>query len=269
MRFALPVGLALVLAVTCGACTPRAAFAGARDANVDAPFDPSTPRVPHMASGGAGDPDRDAASSTSCSVRVLVVFDRSLSMAEPWTSSGPKWQVAETALADALAPHASRLVVGALLFPSTGGSTPSATCPPVDPLASQFPFDACGAFLSRWSAAWSAPQLLGTTPIDAAFDAADAALVGAGTGTAVVLLTDGEPTCDGAVPAATRAASWSARGIHTWVVGLPGSSAGAAYLSAIATAGGTSAPLSVDDPAALGSALSSIATSEIDAQCGH
>ncbi|MFO0681784.1 MAG: vWA domain-containing protein [Sandaracinus sp.] len=264
------LALALVcFALTGGACATRAPFAGARDANADAPRDPSVPRAVGGGTAGYADAGNDASrTGTGCGVRVLVVFDRSLSMAEPWTSSGPKWEVAETSLAEALAPHASQLVVGALLFPTSETPTPSASCAPVDGLASQFPYEACSAFLARWSAAWSTPDLRGTTPIDSAFDAADAALAGAGAGTAVVLLTDGEPTCDGPVPAATRAASWRARGIRTWVVGLPGSSAGASYLSAIASAGGTDAPLTVDDPSALGTALSHIATSEISSQCG-
>ncbi len=264
MRLAIAL---VLLALTGGGCTTRAPFAGARDANVDAPRDPSVPRAIGGGTAGYADAGNDASSGTGCGVRVLVVFDRSLSMAEPWMSSGPKWEVAETALAEALAPHASQLVVGALLFPTSETTTPSPSCAPVDGIASQFPYEACSAFLARWSDAWRTPDLRGSTPIDSAFDAADAALAGAGAGTAVVLLTDGEPTCEGAVPAATRAASWRTRGIRTWVVGLPGSSAGASYLSAIASAGGTDAPLTVDDPTALGTALSHIATSEISSQC--
>jgi hypothetical protein len=200
------------------------------------------------------------------------VFDRSLSMATEWSggsSSGPRWQIAEMAIASALEPHVSQLTVGAILFPSSSSGAGTGTCPAVDPIEAQLPFEACASFLSTWDATWSTANLMGSTPIDAAFDAADAALAGAGAETAVVLLTDGEPTCEGAVSAASHAGAWLSRGIHTYVVGLPGSDAGVAYLTSIATAGGTSAPVSVEDPSALGSTLAGIAGTHVDGQCAH
>ena len=247
-------------------------YAPERDANVDSPYDPDGYHgIGGIRFGGGGvDAGHDTGTiTTGCAARALVLFDRSSSMATPWTSgstSGPRWQIAETALASAVTPHEAQLTVGAILFPSSEETFPSAMCAPVDPIASQIPFQSGASFLSVWAARWSSPDLLGSTPIDSAFDAADAALSGAGAETVVVLLTDGEPTCTGTIDAATRASSWRARGIHTWVVGLPGSSAGQARLDSIAAAGGTTT-ISADDPGALSTALSGIASTHVQSQC--
>ncbi len=252
--------------VVLAGCTAPVQHAPAHDADVaDAPPPDGWAVIGHpgILLGGSD------AGAGGCAARILVVFDRSLSMESPWISGGtsaPRWQLAETALASAVSPRASQLSVGALLFPS---SDPAASaCAPVDPISRQIPFAPGSAFLAAWAATWSHPTLYGSTPIDTAFDAADAALAGAGAETAVVLLTDGEPTCSGAVAAEARAAAWRARGIRTFVVGLPGSSAGAAYLAGIASAGGTGSALAVDDPRALDGALATIASDQVQGQCG-
>jgi hypothetical protein len=256
-------------------CATQVPFAAARDANADAPWDPNGPHPgPGPRVGGPSDAGHDAARDASlvsggCAPRILVVFDRSLSMQTSWNGSGPRWQVAQQSLASALTPHEAQLTVGAILFPSSDLTAPGDRCAAVDPIDRQIPFEACPTFLVAWSTTWSTPRLLGSTPIDTAFDAADAALTGAGAETAVVLLTDGEPTCTGSVDASRRAATWHTRGISTWVVGLPGSEAGTTYLDAIARAGGTTAPLSVDDPSALSTALGNIARTQVESQCGH
>lgn len=264
----------LLLVLGLVACATPVGFAPTRDANADAPYDPWGDRtIGGIRAGGsvdAGHRDTGVVGG-GCAARILVVFDRSLSMDTQWmgaTTSGPRWQIAEAAVTSAVSPRQAQLMVGALLFPSPGGVAPGPACDPVDPIGAQIPFQSGSSFLTRWSATWSAPMLLGSTPIDAAFDAADAALTGAAAETAVVLLTDGEPTCSGTISASMRAAAWHARGIPTWVVGLPGSEAGMAYLAAIATAGGTGAPISVDDPGALGTALSGIAGGQVQSRCG-
>jgi hypothetical protein len=230
------------------------------DANADAWGDAMSLPPGTIIAGGSHD-----TGSGGCVARILVIFDRSGSMGDAWMSSGPKWQVAEMALATAITPRETQLSVGAIMFPSEV-SRPSSVCSPVDPIASQIPFAPGTDFLATWSSYWMTAGLLGSTPIDSAFDSADAALTGAGHETAVVLMTDGEPTCSGTVSAETRAASWLSRGIKTFVVGLPGSSTGMATLSAIASAGGTTV-ISVDDPSVLTSALGSIATTHVQTQC--
>lgn len=272
MRGIASIAKCFIVGAALSGCVAPTPFASPPDANVDA-WHTGGLVGPGIRTGGGTGNDAGSTTTTGCRARILVVFDRSASMETVWTgtsTSGPRWQIAETALASALEPHASQLTVGALLFPSSDWD-PSAGpgCAPVDPIASQIPFQSCSSFLGVWASTWSSPTLLGTTPIDSAFDAADAALSGAGAETAVVLLTDGEPTCTGATSAESHAASWHARGIETWVVGLPGSEAGASYLAALASAGGTSTPISVDDPSALGTALSGIAGTQVENQCGH
>ena len=61
----------------------------------------------------------------------------------------------------------------------------------------------------------------------------------------VVLLTDGEPNCDGDMELLTALpAKWNQHGIKTHVVGLPGSGTAKELLEAIAEAGGTDTYLS-------------------------
>ncbi len=84
---------------------------------------------------------------------------------------------------------------------------------------------------------------------------------------AVVILTDGAPTCDTVQADILKPViDMFSRGIKTYAVGLPGSAGAATLLNAIAAAGGTGSYLSPGDPVALQAALSQIATSTID-QC--
>ncbi len=203
-----------------------------------------------------------------CSARVLVIFDRSGSMNLPWeTSDGeaPRWVVARDALALALEPLAASLTVGAILFPS-GSSSELGMCAPVDPIEAQLDYRDGDAFLDAWDAFWSSAVVEGSTPIDIAFDRADAALPDDDVVTAVILLTDGAPTCEGPVPAWDHAADWRARGITTWVVGIPGAF-GVAVLDRIALDGGSEASLDVGDPSALTSALRSILGEAVEQAC--
>jgi hypothetical protein len=243
-----------------------------RDRDAEAPppgLGSGTPRSGAPSTGGGGTtPPGD-----ECRARLLVIFDRSGSMSEPWeTDDGPepRWRVAADALDAALAPLADRLEVGAILFP-TPSMAPTG-CGEVDPIETQMPFEGGAAFLTHWREAWESPVLGGSTPLDAAFDRADEALPVDDSITAVVVLTDGQPSCRGLVLAEEHAATWQSRGIATYAVGLPGAfGAGGVdaedILNAIARAGGTDTYLPVDDPAALTEGLASIAGDALEQAC--
>ena len=257
------VASALALVALIGGCRERAPSipgAGLLDARLP---DGST-WVP-SSSGRGGSTTRPRIPS-GCHARILVIFDRSGSMGGEWSDTGEqKWRVAATALASAIEPLADHLTVGAILFPSL---TPGADgCWPVDPIEASLPFTSGASMLAAWEGMTDPLEIGGSTPIDTAFARADEALDdGDGTPTAVVLLTDGQPTCSERPSAIERAAAWHARGISTHVVGLPGAH-GTETLDAIARAGGTDAALSVDEPAALTDRLSRIATETSEQGC--
>lgn len=257
-----PALLVLVLAACESAAPPPATWDDLDASRPDATFLGTGGR----ASGGGG----VGGSSTvpDCGARVLVIFDRSGSMNELWdTPDGarPRWEVASAAVTEALTPLASRIQAGALLFPTDMEREPGA-CAGVAPIASQISFRSGSAFLSTWAARWTTPEVGGSTPIDPAFARAEEALPFDDEVTAVVLLTDGMPTCVEAPSAWDRAADWSARGVRTWVVGLPGAE-GVGVLDQIAAAGGTGSALSVDEPSLLTEQLSAIVSEAVDQAC--
>jgi len=200
---------------------------------------------------------------------VLVVFDRSGSMSAPWAaadgSEQPRWQVASDALVAALRPLTSSIEAGAILFP-TGPRLDRDVCAQVAPIEEQLPFRPGDAFLDAWEAIWESGALGLSTPLDPAFARAEEALTFDDVVTAVVLLTDGMPTCSESISAWNRAAAWHARGVDTYVVGLPGAH-GEEILDRIAIAGGTGAALPVDDPGTLTEALSAIARAAVEQAC--
>jgi hypothetical protein len=127
-------------------------------------------------------------------------------------------------------------------------------------------------FVTDFQDHFSAPGwtlILGTPTVDA-LKAADSALPNPSPlkgQRAVVILTDGAPTCD-TVQADILAPVMDmySRGIKTYAVGLPGSTGAANLLNAIASAGGTGTYLSPSDPTALQTALAQIASATVD-QC--
>jgi von Willebrand factor type A domain len=232
--------------------------------------------------GGAGtgdgsDMDGDACGSVMLKTHtqpgnIVVVFDQSDSMKQPFTAgSPPKWQVAEDALVAAITPIQGILSGGAIFFPTQATGN---TCSLVDPIGTppQIPIQAGPAFITAFQGHFTAPgwSLILGTPLKLGLQEADKALpdpsplMGA---RAVVVITDGAPTCD------TKQANILApvqamftRGIKTYAIGLPGSAGAANLLNAIAMAGGTTSYLSPSDPMALQMAISQIASSTID-QC--
>jgi hypothetical protein len=205
---------------------------------------------------------------------VIVVFDQSNSMKDPFTdtdggASGPKWQVAEQAIVAAFTPDEALVNAGAIFFPTTATGN---TCSLVDLIGvpPQIPIEPGAQFVTDFQTHFSAPgwTLILGTPTVIALQNTDLAfpdpspLKGQ---RAVVLITDGAPTCD-TVQADILApvTDMFTRGIKTYAVGLPGSAGAATLLNAIAAAGGTTSYLSPGDPTALQAALAMIATDTLD-----
>jgi hypothetical protein len=212
---------------------------------------------------------------------LLVVFDQSLSMNDPWGTSN-KLQAAQDALSAAIMPLADQLTVGAILFPTVacipfpamGGNV----APITDPV--QISFRPGADFLTAWNALWpggGADPLVGLgTPVNEAMDRAAVALqeaAGTLTGvTAVMLFTDGAPTCwpdpmVTGIPTAletAHAAGWLAGmpSVKTYVVGLPGAEE-APILNDIAVSGGTMSYITPDDPMVLIDKLNEIVLSTV------
>ena len=252
-----------------GACSERPPAAGSW-ADLDASRPDGGLTVGGLATGGGGGGGGGGTTTPppDCGARVLVIFDRSGSMALEWeTGAGasPRWRVASDALYDALEPLADRLTVGALMFP-TGEVPEPGVCATVLPIEDQVSFRDGPAFLTRWEAMWRAGRVGGSTPLDPAFRRADEALPFDDDTTAVVVLTDGMPTCAEPTTAWDYAAEWERRGVSTWVVGLPGVG-GTSLLDRVAAAGGTGAVLPVDDPTALTDALSDIVGEAVEQAC--
>jgi hypothetical protein len=209
----------------------------------------------------------------SQSGNVLIVFDQSNSMNDGYAPgdagvSHPKWQEARDAVLAAIGPLAGKLNVGAVFFPTVATGN---ECSLVDPItaSTQISLTPEPTFAKKWSAHFTTPfkTILGT-PLAVALQRADAAYVDPSpyVGTrVVVVLTDGAPTCDN-VPADILAPvqRMAARGIKTYVVGLPGSTAASKLLDSIAAAGGTGKYLSPADPTALETQLAGIAGAAID-----
>jgi hypothetical protein len=256
LRYPLRVRCLALLVLALLGCSPAVPYAPAPDGSVR----PDGAAVPIGGGGGGG------GGTVECRGRVLVVFDQSASMAEPWVGRMPRWRIAADAVLEALAPLADRFEVGAILFPSTVNEAPDRVCDAVDPVSAQLPFTDGAAFLAAWRERWTRADLLFGTPIDTAFAAADASLPSDGVVTAVLLVTDGDPTCDGRTSAETFAENWAARDVPTFVVGLPGGR-GSDVLAAIASAGGTGAPIEPADAASLAASLVGILGLVADQAC--
>lgn len=149
---------------------------------------------------------------------VLFVFDQSSSMSEAWQGT-PKWQAANDAVVAAFTPLQDKLSAGAVLFPTGASSTAAPACDPlvdwmgcirngsgqgvcaeVAPITSapQLKIQPGSDFLNAWKSYWTKGEAaLGIgTPTEKGLQQAEAALANPPTGnTAVVLVTDGEPTC--------------------------------------------------------------------------
>jgi hypothetical protein len=206
---------------------------------------------------------------------LLIVFDQSLSMNDPWGTT-TKVIAAQQALQAAIMSLQDSLTVGAIFFP-TLSCVPGFQAAAVDPIESpnQIPFQPGPMFLNAWASHWQAGGgAFGVgTPMQEAFDRADVALSNAKlTGDiAVVAFTDGAPNCfpDAAatmIPTMTepeRAAVWLGdRKIKTYVVGLPGA-LGVDLLNQVAVNGGTTQYIVPDDPAMLEAKLKEVVSETV------
>ncbi|HEX7480539.1 MAG TPA: hypothetical protein VF331_22255 [Polyangiales bacterium] len=231
---------------------------------------------------------------------VLLIFDRSGSMADKWNGMD-KWQAAGTAMINALTPLQDKLTIGAVLFPSPAGAaaaTDAGTCDlltlltnpaaclglaggggcQVNPIsaADQVTFKAGAQAIAelQTGGAGGMPKyqaLNGSTPTSEGVAQADMALAAATlTGTvAAILITDGEPNCAwNQQQTTTTLMSWlSARNIKTYVVGLPGAPTGGAAntLAGLAAAGSNSTESYIvpTDTAALQAKINSIVSQTV------
>lgn len=199
---------------------------------------------------------------------VLMVFDRSSSMNQDWNGM-MRWQAAGSAMLSALMPLQDKLTIGAVFFPdNTAGFGSTCTVDPItDP--DQIAFMPGAMALAKMQAA--APSGTPTplysssamgTPTLEGLQAADAALAAATlTGiTSVILVTDGDPNCAWDEATATGIVSgWAARGIKTYVLGVPGvGGGGVATLNAVAMAGGTMQYIPPTDAATLAMTIGEI-----------
>lgn len=182
---------------------------------------------------------------------VLIIFDNSGSMDTHWDGR-TRWEVANLAIYESLAPVRTSLKVAAVRFPM------EVECgvPEFDSNA-QFGWELAGDFLDQWIERALAPA--GGTPLGQAFIAADAAIAEASERGLlkdrfnVLLITDGEPNCATEAGLLTELpAKWLEKGVETHVLGLPGSSQAQQLLNDIAVAGGTAEPIAIDSAEELG-----------------
>jgi len=215
---------------------------------------------------------------------LLLVFDRSGSMEQDWNGM-TRWQAAGTAMVNALTPIANDLTIGMVSFPSPGG--PPVVCGQFDfaclfgtgltgncavnPItaADQITFKPGPAAIAELMGPPPKyqPVAAGRTPTSEGIARANEALNATQlTGAiAVVLITDGDPNCMWDQAATVNIITgWAARGIKTYVVGLPGLGGnGMAILTALAQAGGTAPYLTPADSAQLTAQMASIVSSTI------
>jgi hypothetical protein len=183
---------------------------------------------------------------------ILVVVDRSGSMATAW-EGGTRWKAGNAAMVAALLPFREELTLAALQFPLRGDCNVVELDAP-----GQYPFTTGEQFLGAWSEAYPSTLPTGGTPLQAALAAADRAIADAIAAGLfehkfkVMLVTDGEPTCDDdATSIVAFPARWTELGVRTYVLGLPGSAPAAELLQSIAEAGGSGTFRQIGDPGQL------------------
>ena len=221
---------------------------------------------------------------------VLLVFDTSGSMSQRWNGTS-RWEQAGAAIKNALMPLTDQLTVGAVFFPRSDPNAPAVCVDPtgiacifvpglvvpggtcgVTPItaADQINFAPAQQFLTTFTMGAAppyAPVPGGFTPLKEGLQQAEAALASATlTGvTSVVVITDGDPNCEWDQAVAQQIVTdWHAKGISTYVIGLPGTTgAGDAVLTTLAMAGGTTQYITPDDSKALEDKLREIATETV------
>lgn len=223
---------------------------------------------------------------------VLLVFDTSGSMAQDWNGQ-TRWEQAGAAIQNALSPIADLLTIGTVFFPRADPNAPpmcidptgitclflpflvvpSGTCG-VTPITAtdQINFTAGASFLATFAGTANtappyAPVPGGLTPLYEGLQQAQAALASSTLAglTSVIVITDGEPNCMWDAAASRQiVADWLTQGIHTHVIGLPGTGTmGDAVLRDLAMTGGTGQYLTPTDATTLETQLRMIATETV------
>lgn len=211
---------------------------------------------------------------------LLIIFDQSQSMQEMWQMT-TKLEAAKQALVAAIMPLQDSLTVGAIFLPYPDAPAAclmdpnAAVVQPIDGTGN-IPFMPAAQFIQQFNSHWS---MNGTgngfgTPLNEAFDRAsvalDAALPKLTGHVAVMVFTDGMPNCNPnpmntMIPTKsepTRAADWLAKGVVTYMIGLPGAD-GVQYLNDIAVNGGSGMYLTPDDPTMLADQLKQLIQQQV------
>lgn len=223
---------------------------------------------------------------------VLVVFDRSGSMDGDWNGT-PKYQAAGNALIAAITPLQDTLTVGGIFFPSADtANDPNCPdgCNAINPLhwipgpgacclngvssscvvntidkPDQIDFGPAATFISGLPNQWRLTGASGT-PLETGIARAAEAIAGKqfSDPLSVIVMTDGEPTCDSRdQPVIDQLTAWKTAGISTYVVGLPGAQGAAELLNTMASAGGTDKYIDPTDPQQLETRLRSVISSTV------
>lgn len=224
---------------------------------------------------------------------LLVVFDRSMSMATPFEGGQNRLQAAQAALKAALAPLvcsgadcADDISAALLTFPTqdnvAGLDEMNLTCTVAD-LGSpeQLNWQGVTPFYNNFDGFWASrtlnnggqmwpgmfPLLFGT-PISVAFARADQALQDPAVmgNKAVLFLTDGEEIgeCSGGVNGVQTARRWwDEQGIRTYVVNLAEGGGGANFNRRVAEAGGTGQVINPSSSQALADEIAGIVQSAV------
>jgi hypothetical protein len=184
---------------------------------------------------------------------VLIVLDKSGSMDDA-VSGHRKWDTAVSAVKSLLATYGDRIRFGLMLYPMGRNSCSAGTVQ----------VDVGDGSAQEILAALDATGPQGSTPIGASLDAAFdyAPLEDATRSNFVLLLTDGEETCEGDGESAAAALLAKTPEVKTFVVGF-GGEVDARMLNATAVAGGTALQgttryYQADDAASLTSAFADI-----------
>ncbi len=175
---------------------------------------------------------------------VIVLVDRSSSMI------GERWQFTRDTLIGNSGDRADTARLGLRTFPSAGdGCAAGGITAPA--------FEAQNTFQRMPD-----PAQVAQTPIAAAFDGIEVVFGDPDEGESVILITDGDETCEAELAAVERVEALRRRGIRTFAVGISRQANGE-LLAAIAEAGGTARDggppyYVVDDAAELRAALDDI-----------
>jgi hypothetical protein len=194
---------------------------------------------------------------------VLIVLDRSDSMNED-IGGGTKWEIALAAVTTLLASHGADIRFGLMLYPGTNQSC-SAGMRCRDGLIEIAPADGTSAMIDAFLGG-AGTCMFGTPTAEALEQVVPyPGLEDTTRANYVLLITDGQSTCEDPIPVAATLAAETPP-VRTFVVGF-GSGVDPTELDGLAMAGGTARAggppfyFQADDAASLASALDTIAGS--------